>query len=413
MIDVAVIGAGPYGLSIAAHLRAYGIAHRVFGAPMQTWREQMPQGMLLKSEGFASSLFAPAAGFPLSEYCAANGLPYADIGLPISRAVFADYGAAFQRRLVPHLEPVNLAALETAPQGFRLTLANGESLEARQVVLAVGISHFAHIPERLADLPRSLVSHSSQNTDLGVFAGREVLVLGAGASALDCAALLAQAGASVELVARAPSIRFHDRPGKLPRPLSERLRAPMSGLGPGWKSRLCTDAPLLFHFMPERFRLLVVRKHLGPAPGWWTHKMVEGKVRLHLGQTMTGISETGGQIRLELMGANGIRNVLTADHLIAATGYRPDIRRLPFLDPALQARLRKAGDAPVLSRNFESSVPGLHFVGLASANSFGPLTRFSYGAGFTARRLANHLRSRCGAAAPISTAAEHALADPA
>lgn len=393
-VDVAVVGAGPYGLSIASHLRDAGVEHRIFGSPMRMWRTQMPNGMFLKSDGFASNLYAPGAGFKLGEYCAANGIAYADMGLPTSRSVFADYGEAFQRRLVPHLEQTDVAGIEQTATGFRLTLAGGERLAARRVVLAVGITHFAHMPGELAALPPGLVSHSSQHSDLSVFAGREMLVLGAGASALDSAALLADAGARVRLVARAPAIGFHNGPSGKPRSLIERLRAPSSGLGPGWRSRLCTDAPLLFHAMPERFRLLVVRRHLGAAPGWWTRAMVEGRVEFHLGQRIAAVAETGGRVRLDLVGADGARGTLAADHLIAATGYHPDVRRLGFLDPAVRQRLRTAGDAPVLSRNFESSVPGLYFVGPAAANSFGPVARFAFGAGFTARWLTRHLAAR-------------------
>jgi thioredoxin reductase len=391
MLDVAVVGAGPYGLSIAAHLRARGIEHRVFGTPMQTWRTQMPQGMFLKSEGFASNLSEPSTAYTLQGYCAGHNLPYADIGLPVEREVFADYGEAFQHRFVPHLEPVDVSGLEQIPGGFRLTLANGETLVARRAVLAVGISHFARLPPELASLPPAFVSHSSRHTDFGEFAGREVLVLGAGASAMDCAALLVRAGASVHLVARKPVIRFGNRPNTQPRPLLERLRAPRSGLGVDWKSLFCADAPLLFHAMPESFRLLVIRRHLGPSPGWWTRPMVEGQVAFHLGQKLLGATEQGGRIQLMLAGADGMSGTLAADHVIAATGYHPDIQQLRFLSPVLRDQLRTVVDAPVLSRNFESSVAGLYFVGLAAANSFGPVLRFVFGAGFTARRLVRHL----------------------
>jgi hypothetical protein len=411
MLDVAIVGAGPYGLSISSHLRARGVEHRIFGAPMQTWRTQMPQGMFLKSEGFASSLFAPGAGFSLGQYCAGQGLAYADIGLPVGRDVFADYGVAFQRRFVPHLEQVDVTAIARAGGQFRLTLATGEKFLARRVVLAVGISHFAHLPAELAHLPQTLLSHSSRHADLAGFAGREVIVLGAGASALDCAALLVRAGAAVRLVARARRIAFHAGPARQPRPLLERLRAPMSGLGPGWKSRLSTDAPLLFHAMPERFRVFVVQRHLGPAPGWWTRPMVEGRVDFRLGRHIQGATEQGGRVRLTVADAAGATETLAADHLIAATGYRAEVRRLGFLSEELRAQLRTADAAPVLSRDFESSVPGLYFSGLASAVSFGPVARFAFGAGFTAERLARHLVRGRGRAAAAPAGAALQLAD--
>jgi hypothetical protein len=392
MTDVALVGAGPYGLSIASHLRAHGVAHRVFGKPMHTWRTEMPQGMFLKSEGFASNLFEPSRRFTLGAYCAGAGKPYADIGVPTPRETFVDYGLEFQRRYVPDLEPVDVVGIERAGDNFRLQIANGEVLRARRVVLAIGISHFAQLPKELAELPSALVTHSSRHTHFDDLSGHEVVVLGAGASAMDCAALLVRAGASVRVLARAAAIHFHDGPTRLPRPLMDRLRAPLSGLGPGWRSRLCTDAPLLFHAMPERFRLGVVDRHLGPAPGWWTRSMVEGKVGFHLSQRILAASEASGRLRLDLIDVNGNRSRWEADHLIAATGYRPDVRRLGFLSS--EFRVRTAGDAPVLTRNFESSVPGLYFVGPASANSFGPVARFAFGAGFTARRLTRHLAER-------------------
>jgi thioredoxin reductase len=409
MLDVAVVGAGPYGLSIASHLRARGIEHRIFGEPMYTWRNQMPQGMFLKSDGFASNLYDPSGAFTLRQYCADRGLPYKETGLPVSREVFADYGQHFQENCVPHLERVNVAEIRDAAPGFRISLANGESFSAKRVILAVGISHFAQLPQSLAALSPNVVSHSSRNANLGVFAGRDMVVLGAGASAMDCAALLAAAGATVKLVARAQQIHFHDGPTEGKRPLLERLRAPGSGLGPGWRSRLCTDEPLLFHAMPEKFRLLVVRKHLGPAPGYWTRRMVEDKVEFHLGQTLLGATERGRGVEITLAGTDGRQRAMTADHVIAATGYHPDVQRLGFLSADLRARLRTAGDAPVLSTRFESSVPGLYFTGLAAANSFGPMLRFAFGAGFTSRTLARHLDRKWKVALQAPRRMGHAL----
>jgi thioredoxin reductase len=259
--------------------------------------------------------------------------------------------------------------------------------------VATGIAHFDYIPAELAAVGPEIITHSYAHSDLAKFSGKTVAILGAGSSAVDVAALLHESGAKVELVARRDAINFHE-PTVEPRPLLQRVLAPRSGLGLGWRSRLCTDAPLLFHKMPESFRLRVVRNHLGPAPGWFMTQRVVGRLPLHLGTTIESLTEHAGRARLALRNREGIQNELTVDHVIAATGYRPALERLPFLEPQLRGQIRTAGGAPVLHHSFESSVPGLYMVGLASANSFGPLARFAYGAGFTARRLARKLAAR-------------------
>jgi len=143
--------------------------------------------------------------------------------------------------------------------------------------------------------------------------------------------------------------------------------------------------------MPRSFRLKVVKRHLGPAPGWFMKERVEGRLPLHLGTRIAAVEVSTGGMQLSLERSSGGRSSLEVSHLIAATGYRPDIGRLPFLSDDLRQRILTADDAPVLNRQFECSVPGLYWVGLASANSFGPLARFAYGAGFAARRVARHL----------------------
>jgi thioredoxin reductase len=390
MVEVAIIGAGPYGLSIAAHLKPLGLDFRIFGEPMNTWQEHMPKGMRLKSEGFASSLYDPDSAFTLAQYCKEKGLPYADVGLPVPLETFISYGLEFQKRFVPELENKRVVSIARCPSGFQIRLADGEVVVARKVVNAVGLSHFAFVPPILSDLPGELATHSSAHSILDRFKGAEVAVVGGGSSAVDLAALLHEAGASVHLVARKPTLRFHDR-GQFPRPLLQRIQNPMTGLGPGWKSKFCTDAPLLFRSLPEAFRLKFVRKHLGPSTAWFVKDQVVGKVPFHLGVTVTRASVENHRANLELMDGSGARRNLTADHVVAGTGYKVDLRRLTFLDSGLVAGIRSVEQTPVLSSNFESSVPGLYFVGASAANSFGPLLRFAFGAGFTAQRLSRHL----------------------
>jgi thioredoxin reductase len=389
--DVVIIGAGPYGLSIAAHLKTRGLNFRIFGSPMHTWLTQMPRGMRLKSEGFASFLYDPAATFTLAQYCKERGIPYQDVGLPVPLETFAAYGLEFQKRFVPELENKLVVSVRRNSAGFEVGLEDGESVIARKLVVAVGISHFAYVPPVLSALSEEFVTHSSRHNSLDRFKGGEVVVVGAGASALDLAALLHQAGAAVQLVARKPKVRFHDPPETTSPTFWERLRNPLTGIGPGWKLYFYANLPLVFHRMPERFRFDAVRRILGPAPGWFIRDQVIGKVPFNLGVAITEANVQNGRVSLQLTDGAGSRRTLVTDHVIAATGYKVDLRRLTFLDADIQKGIRSIDQKPVLSSNFESSLPGLYFVGTSAANSFGPVLRFAYGAGFTARRLSQHL----------------------
>ncbi|MGC1781710.1 MAG: NAD(P)-binding domain-containing protein [Acidobacteriaceae bacterium] len=393
-LDVAVIGAGPYGLSVAAHLRAQGVSCGVFGPSMEVWREHMPKGMLLKSDGFASNLSDPTSSFTLKEFCLTRGIPYSDTKIPVAIETFIEYALAFQQKFVPDLDARRVSAVEREGDGFVIRLEDGESVPARRVVLAVGISHFSYVPPCLGGLPANLLSHSSAHNDCSSFSGRKVTVIGAGASAIDLAALMHESGAEVTIVARAPFIRFHNMPGPNGRSLWERMRNPSSGLGPGWKSRFFTDAPGVFRYFPEDLRLRIVSRHLGPAPGWPMKTRVVGKVPMILGHSVALAERSNGGVRLALRSQDGTTEEHHTDHVVAATGYRPDIRRLSFLGEDIRRQIQTAGNAPVLSRDFQASVPGLYFVGIAAANDFGPMMRFAYGSDYTARRLSSHLVKR-------------------
>jgi thioredoxin reductase len=395
-VDTVIIGAGPYGLSIAAHLAKSNLTFRIFGSPMQSWRSHMPKGMLLKSEGFASSLDDPDSSFTLRHYCEEMNLPYDDIGTPVPLEVFSAYGLEFQKRLVPTLEQTDITSVSRTSKGFELETADGQIIHARAVIVATGITHFSYLPPLLVDLPASHVSHSSQHHDLSSFRGKTVVVLGAGASAVDIAAILHEEGSQVQLVARRQKIAFHTKT-KEPRPLLQRLRIPRSGLGIGWRSRLCTDAPLLFHVMPQKFRFRTVRNLLGPAPGWFVRDKVVGKFPLHLCCKIQSASVEDGKVHLKIVEKDGSNSELIADHVISATGYQVSISRMGFLDQALRRLVHQVEDTPVLSSHFETSVPGLYMVGLVSANSFGPLTRFAYGAKFTAKRISKHVVAKARA----------------
>ncbi|MFF0226023.1 FAD-dependent oxidoreductase [Streptomyces sp. NPDC004629] len=389
---VAVIGAGPFGLSTAAHIKARGIPVRVFGDPMASWRDHMPAGMLLKTTPAASSIDAPQPGHTLADYCDAAGIPrlVADEDI-VPVETFISYGEWFQRELVPDLERVRVVAVDRRPGGgFEVRPASGESFPARAVVIATGLSGLSHLPPELAaaaadgPAPTGPVSHSSQHRDLTRFAGKELIVVGAGQSALETAALAAEVGARVRVVARR-RVGFGAPPRHRPR-----LR-PESPFGRAWSLWALSQYPHSYRYLPARTRHYLVRRVLGPLGAWWLRDRFEGKVRVEEIDRVMGAEAPDGTPVLTVRTRTGATGRLPADHLIAATGYRVDIAAMGFLSHGIRARLAASRGTPKLGPGYVSSVPGLYFTGLPAAASYGPVMRFVCGTEFASPRLAKHL----------------------
>ncbi|WP_190220657.1 FAD-dependent oxidoreductase [Streptomyces griseosporeus] len=397
---VAVIGAGPFGLSTAAHLRARGIPVRVFGEPMVSWRGHMPDGMLLKSTPAASSIDAPQPGHTLADYCDAAGLRRLvtdeDI-IPVE--TFIGYGEWFQQKLVPELERVRVVSVDraTGGSGFELKLDSGELFTARAVVVATGLSGLAHLPAELAAAapdgpsPTGPLSHSSQHPDLGRFSGRELIVVGAGQSALETAVLAAEAGARVRVVARGRGrVAFGAPPWRQPR-----LR-PESPFGRAWSLWAFSYYPHPYRYLPADLRHYLVRRVLGPLGAWWLRARFEGNVQVSEVERIVRAETAGDRTALTVRTHAGGGRELTADHVIAATGYRVDIAAMDFLGHELRTELAVSRGTPRLGAGYVSSVPGLYFTGLPAAASYGPVMRFVCGTEFASPRLAGHLAAAHG-----------------
>jgi thioredoxin reductase len=395
--DVAIIGAGPHGLSLAAHLKAAGIDYRIFGKPLGTWRDHMPADMVLKSDGFASNLSAPAERSTLSAWCSEHGVSYSNQGLPVSLETFLAYGSDFQRRYVPEVEDVLVTNVEQTGAEFELTLETGERATAGYVVAAAGISCFPYVPITLSHLPSHLLSHSYDHRTTGSFRGKDVVVIGAGASAIDLASPLHDSGATVRIVARAPSIEYNSIPDPDAETFLYRLRRPASGIGRGWRSYFCANAPLLFYRLPEPLRMRGVASHMHPAAGWFMREKIEGRIETLPGRTIAGAETMKQGVLLTTITQDGKREQLACDHVIAATGYRPDTRRMTYLGSALRDAIASPRYTPVVSDYFETPVEGLFVTGPAVIDSFGPLMRFMVGAEFVAPRLSGYLSRKLGA----------------
>lgn len=389
-----VLGAGPYGLAVAAHLRALDVPVRVFGEPMDSWRHRMPPGMFLKSVPTASSIAAPGPGYSLADYCALRGITPLAHDEPVPIELFIAYGQWFRQELVPDVEQTRVRVVRRGGDALEVVLEAGERLVTGTVVVATGLAGFAHVPPPLAALePTGLVSHSSRYGDLSALAGSDVIVVGAGQSALETAVLLHEAGARVQVVARrrvhfaaAPPLPGARRPSSLLRPDSP--------LGPGWRHVAVSSMPGPFRRLPAGVRLELVRRILGPSGAWWLRDRFTDDITVHENRPVIGAAVHDGRVNLWLRDPTGGQTVLSADHVVAATGYRVDVDRMIFIDASTRAALRRTGGSPALDASFRSSVPGLYFPGLSAAATFGPLQRFVCGTGFAATRIGAAVAAR-------------------
>jgi cation diffusion facilitator CzcD-associated flavoprotein CzcO len=395
-VDVAIIGAGPYGLSLAAHLRAAGVDYRHFGMPMHLWRAAMPKGMFLKSQGFASNISDPESTHTLEAFCKATNRPYASYGLPVPLDTFVSYGQWFQSGLSLAIEEVLVTDMSQRDGAFELNLSDDERVRARKVVVAIGVEHFPYVPQPLSGLPAGLCTHSSAHTDLAAFDGQEVIVVGAGQSALESAALLHENGASVQVLARKQKLAWNGEPLPLDRPLLQRLREPEAGLGSGLGTWFYSNHPDLFRRLPQNTRVYRARTALGPAGACWLRNRVEGQFPVLVGHGVTSAKPKDGRVRLGITVPGGASRDLEADHVIVGTGYRTDMGRLSFLPQAIRSGLRTAAGSPVVGRDYQSSVAGLFFIGPAVAPTFGPVMRFVFGTWHAAPVVARQLAGASG-----------------
>lgn len=381
-----MIGAGPYGLAAAAHLRNAGFPVRVLGDVLEFWRENMPEGMMLRSRKRSSSIADPRRSMTIDHYEQVEGRSVHTPSLMLDE--FIDYARWFQRRAVPDVDPRKVSRVERSNGDFRLLLDDGEQLRADAVVVAAGLGPFGCRPEPFGSLPPELASHTSEHCDLRPFAGRRVLVVGGGQSALESAALLHERGAQVEVVFRRPAVHWLSAPS-LRRSLRSRLPLPPTDVG-GFLSGWTAAMPDVYRRMPARYKPELTFRCIRPAGADWLRPRLE-RVPLHGGRTVVAAEPRNGrgvQVTLD----DGSERIV--DHVLLGTGYQIDVTRYPFLPPELAGQVAVRDGYPLLSPGFESSVPGLHFLGAPAALSFGPIMRFVVGTWYAAPALMRRVAGR-------------------
>ncbi len=380
--EVAVIGAGPYGLAVAAHLRAAGIDTRVFGEAMGFWQRNMPKGMKLRSPWGASHIADPGGELSLDNYIRMNGVKRSE---PFPLEEFVRYGQWFQSKAAPDLDGRRVELVDGVPGGFALRLEDGKRVIARRVVIALGLANQEFKPAEFAGISVDLVSHSSEHVSFERFRNRRVAVVGRGQSACESAVLLSEAGAEVELISRG-DVRWigSENPGTESKQLVWSIHKVMTSKGAVGPFPLnwLADMPALVRHLPAKVRDRFSVRCLRPAASAWLQPRA-AKVRINAGRTIAGARAEGSRVTLRL--DNGEQGRF--DHVLLATGYKIDIAKLGILSPVLLSKIGRIDGYPALSAGFETTASGLHFAGSSALKSFGPLMRFVWGAGYAARAV--------------------------
>lgn len=394
--DVVVMGAGPYGLSASAHLQGRGLKVATFGKSNYFWRNHMPKGMKLRSYWWASSLSDPAQKYSIKQYFAQKKL---EPSYPLPLEIFLDYCEWFQKNAVPNLDETYIANIERKDNHFLVTLEDGRVVESKAVIMAPGLQYYIYYPDEYKHLPSSLVSHLSEHDDLGIFAGKRVAVIGRGQGALESSALLHESGADVTVICRnrikwygPPLTHAEGTPALIRawRNFRSNLQDPPALLGAGWKNLFIQTFPFVLYRIPYDIRESMFDRHHGPAGVHWVYLRVVGHFPLKEQVQVTKVEAVDNVARLTL--SNG--EVLDFDHILLGTGYRTDVKQLPMLDTSLRDSIVLANGFPLLNPSFESSIPGLYFVGYSSLRSFGPFFRFVAGVDAASRHLSKSVARR-------------------
>jgi thioredoxin reductase len=370
---------------MAAHLRARGVKYRVFGDPMRFWRN-MPPGVNLKSLAYATNVYVPGQGYSYPQWCLDHGLEDFE---PCTMQSFAAYGCEMQKRFIPDLEEVLVTNVQRQDRKFAVTLATGERFLANKVVACTGLSGLAHIPAPLRQLGPALMRHTFDISGYDEFKGKTVAVIGAGASAIEAGALVRESGGTSDVYVRGAEAVFHGRTAR-ERSLWQRMKTPTSVLGASRRGWILEHLPWLVYRLPVERRTRFVKNQLGPASPWWIKDRTQG-MPIHVGHELIEAHSTGNRVQLAFRDGTGHTKATEVDFVIAGTGYDVDVTRLAYLDPGMIPSIRCIDRAPALNPYFESSVPGLYFLGTLSYMCFGPLFRFVCGAEKAVPKVARHL----------------------
>jgi hypothetical protein len=374
---IAVVGAGPFGLALAARLQSANADYILLGRLMSFWREHVPQGTCLLSDPLRCSL--SLNGFDTSAYERSRGSP---IRRPFTASEFLGYGLWFQHLTCSNLDQRTVLSIKHENRKYTIRVDDGDQITADNVVIAIGLRMFAVRPPEVAALPSEFFSHTSDLHDLSHLRRKKLAIVGNGQSALECAALLTENNSDVEVLARSAHLVWRRFAGH---PELSSVEAHWN-LRPAIRSAL--NDPDVYRRLPCFVRDFWLHRTLRTAASSTLGSRL-GAVRFTLGCRVTAARVKGDRVELHLTD----KSTRTVDHIVLGTGYRVDINAVPFLAPELRRQIRLHNGYPQLNSMMESTVAGLYFTGAAAAWNFGPIMWFVHRAPWAAERITRAIQS--------------------
>lgn len=376
VVALLVVGAGPYGVAVAAQAIERGVETVVVGRPMSFWTDHMPEGMFLRS---GIDWHLDASGVDTFEaFIEDSGLSSAQID-PVPIDLFRQYAAWFQSQKHLSVRDRHVSRLDRNEDAFVASLEDGTQIAADVVVVAPGAAYFRQFPEWASVLPEGIGTHTCDLVRFQELSGARVLVIGGRQSAYEWAALLGENGAErVDVVHRHDLPRFERVSWKFVDPY---IDATLSRRG-WWRSLSDTEQGEIVQKFWQVGRLSLE---------WWlTPRLVDKRIRswpgTHVVETAVGDGDT---VAVAL--SSGER--LTFDRLVFATGYKVDLPRVPYLN-GLAGGIEMVDGFPVLDEAFQSSISGLYITGFASTRDFGPFFGFTKGCPTAATLIVDDLLRR-------------------
>ena len=380
--DLLIIGAGPFGLAIAAQAAHLGIDHLVVGRPMEFWRKNMPQGMYLRSA--CDWHLDPVNIHTIEKFLESRGQTTRDVE-PLSLEFYLAYADWFQKQKQITTLPSYIERLDHT-DGFVATTVDGDTIRARQVALAPGFKHFANIPDELkARLPEDRYTHTCDFTDFSAAANTRYLIVGGRQSAFEWAALLVEAGASAIYIShRHDTPAFEESDWSWVNPLVDAIAD-----NPNWFRRLSQAEK------DDVSRRQWAEGRLKLEP-WLAPRIAGERVRILPNTELVEAVEQNGALAVTM--SNG--EEIICDKVVLATGYKVDISRVPVLSAGnILAQMETRNGFPVLDDHLQTSVPGLFITSMPAIQDFGPFFGFTIAVRVSAKLICEAIVRRNSTAA--------------